>query len=136
MSSGRLSFPNAELARLIEIAKPAWEQEVRTLYGKVTGPGFWLVGDEGIYLLHNGKPSDEKRQPLVYARECNPDTTPNWWEAKRAIFGGDDGVDYLDRKTIEAIAEAGYDLMIEIRDTDQMLIGPCETKPVNKEKMQ
>lgn len=131
--SGRLSFPRDELAKLIEIAKPAWAQEVRTLYGKVTGPGFWLVGDEGVYLLHNGKPSDEKRQPLVYARECNPDTTKNWWEAKRAIFGGDDGADFVSRAVVEAIVEAGFDLMIEITSDDKMWIGPCETL---KEKLQ
>lgn len=126
---GTFTFTNASVKALIAIAIPSWAIEVRTLYDETTGAGFWLVGDQGVYLMHNGKPADaingiKDRQPVVYALECNPDTTPDWWEVKRAVFGGDDGVDFIQRKTIQAIVEAGYDVEIAITLDDKMLIQP------------
>jgi hypothetical protein len=53
-------------------------------------PGFWLVGYEGVYLMHNGKAPDGK-QLVVYTRECNPTSMPfdDWWSVKES--SGDDG---------------------------------------------
>jgi hypothetical protein len=136
--SGRLTFPHAEVSALLGYAKEQWKLEVRTLYGEKTPEGFWLVGDQGVYLMHNGKPHEGenfKRQPIVYANEVNPDTDDDgWWHAKRRIFGGDDGVDFLKRETIENIIEAGFDLVIEITPKDQMLIQPG--RRIAKEKLQ
>lgn len=65
--------------------------------------GLWLVGDQGVYLLSNGLPSLTTEDPArpqrcVYADQVNPVTMTfdAWWEAKRAGFGGDDGVEFLD----------------------------------------
>lgn len=59
-------------------------------------PGVWLVGDEGVYLLSNGKLAEGQRPCVVYAEECDPKTNPDWWHCKRQHFGGDHGVEFLD----------------------------------------
>ena len=67
------------------------------------GRGLILVGDDGIYLMANVKASlvkatdakgkTSERMPLVFADQCNPDVMEfdDWYDAKRRIFGGDDG---------------------------------------------
>jgi hypothetical protein len=92
--------------RLLEHSKAAPEH--RPLYGqKVTAkPGLWLVGDQGVYLMSNGKPwlTDQPLSPtcprcgaiykpgdtvcgscqdprkitqvICYADECNPEILP------------------------------------------------------------
>jgi hypothetical protein len=84
----------------------------------------WLVGDEGIYLMSNGEPYDPRRvghraQHVVYANECSPRTlSPSKLDAaKRAILGGDDGVDWLLASDVaEALAtyEPGGPLILDI----------------------
>ncbi|MFK4259139.1 DUF3085 domain-containing protein [Agrobacterium tumefaciens] len=64
--------------------------------GRDEQPGVWLVGDEGVYLMSNGKLSEGQRPCVVYAEECDPKTNPDWWNYKRRHFGGDDGVEFLD----------------------------------------
>lgn len=97
-----LHFPIAGVLELMEHAENA--PESKALYGDDTGPALWVVGDHGVYLMSNGEPAltrYEKDQvtknKVVYARECNPDTMSfdEWWSAKRASFGGDDGADAL-----------------------------------------
>lgn len=62
-------------------------------------PGLFLVGDHGVYLMSNGTPSQKKPEGagnvVSYAEGCNPHTDPGFYEAKVAVFGGDDGVDVL-----------------------------------------
>ncbi len=67
------------------------------------GPGLWLVGDEGVYLISNGKLSKGQRPLVVYAEECNPKTNPDCWHYKRQHFGGDDGVEFIDAALIQKI---------------------------------
>jgi Protein of unknown function (DUF3085) len=113
----KLHFPHAELARLLAIARKQWELEVQTLYGEQTGPGFWLVGDHGVYLMQNGKGiNGAKSQPIVYADECNPDTLPfdEWWANKNASFGGDDGAEFIDADIIIQAVGRGDDVVIEL----------------------
>ena len=64
--------------------------------GEGEKPGFWLVGDEGVYILSNGKLAEGQRPFVVYAEECNPKTNPDYWHYKRQHFGGDDGIEFLD----------------------------------------
>ncbi|MFK4259629.1 DUF3085 domain-containing protein [Agrobacterium tumefaciens] len=64
--------------------------------GRDEQPGVWLVGDEGVYLLSNGKLSEGQRPCVVYAEECDPKTNPDHWHYKRRHFGGDDGIEFLD----------------------------------------
>lgn len=55
--------------------------------------GFWLVKDHGVYLMSNGSPrltlEEGKRGQVVYAKGCNPDKDPDWYEAAYTL-GGDD----------------------------------------------
>ena len=59
-------------------------------------PGLWLVGDEGVYIMSNGKLAEDQRPLVVYAQECDPKTNSDYWHYKRQHFGGDDGVEFLD----------------------------------------
>lgn len=59
-------------------------------------PGFWLVGDEGVYVMSNGKLAEGQRPLVVYASECDPKANPDWWDYKRHHFGGDDGIEFID----------------------------------------
>jgi hypothetical protein len=92
----------------------------------------WLVGDEGIYLMSNGAPYDPRNaghraHHVVYATECSPRTLspPKLDEAKRAIFGGDDGADWLLASDVaEALAtyDPGEPLLIDISEKTISLI--------------
>ena len=68
--------------------------------GKDEKPGLWLVGDEGVYILSNGKLAEEQRPLVVYAEECDPKTNPDYWHYKRQHFGGDDGIEFLDAEML------------------------------------
>jgi hypothetical protein len=92
----------------------------------------WLVGDEGIYLMSNGEPYDPRRaghraQHVVYANECSPRklSPPKLDAAKRAIFGGDDGIDWIlasDVATALATYDPGEPLIIDISEKTISLI--------------
>ena len=94
--------------------------------GKDEKPGVWLVGDEGVSIMSNGKLADGQRSFVIYAEECDPKTNPDYWHYKRQYFGGDDGIDFLDAellvRSIEALASATH-LTIEMTD-DSMAITP------------
>lgn len=68
--------------------------------GEGEKPGLWLVGDEGVYLLSNGKLAEGQRPLIVYAQECDPKTNPDYWHYKRQHFGGDDGIEFLDAEML------------------------------------
>ena len=62
--------------------------------------GLFLVGDHGIYLMANIPIKDVKSSGIshvCYAREADPNTmdSETLYNAKTAIFGGDDGVEFL-----------------------------------------
>jgi hypothetical protein len=87
--------------------------------GKDERPGLWLVGDEGVYLLSNGKLAEGQRPLVVYAEECDPKTNTDYWHYKRQHFGGDDGIDFLDAETLVkllAAAPAATHLTIAMTD--------------------
>ena len=71
--------------------------------------GLWLVGDQGIYLMSNGKPAllvdpADTRHVVAHAAEANPAAgVDGWWEVKRAAFGGDDGVVFLELPFAEGL---------------------------------
>jgi hypothetical protein len=107
----KLHFPWNEIHEALQEVRTA--TTARPLYGKDTGKGLWLVGDEGVYFMPNTtdgihhKPRT-KGEPLlvVYARECDP-TALNfdiWWANKRASFGGDDGVAFFTLADVEKFA--------------------------------
>jgi hypothetical protein len=59
------------------------------------------VGDHGVFLVSNGVPmlthNGGINQVVAYANEVNPTTRDftDWWAAKQASFGGDDGCEFL-----------------------------------------
>lgn len=93
--------------------------------GEGEKPGLWLVGDEGVYLLSNGKLSDGQKPLVCYADECNPSTNPDYWHYKRQHFGGDDGIEFLDAVEVMRLLDAAPDathLCVEMTDTSISLI--------------
>ncbi|WP_457578162.1 DUF3085 domain-containing protein [Ensifer adhaerens] len=87
-------------------------------------PGLWLVGDEGVYALSNGKLAEGQRPLVTYAEECDPKTKPDYWRYKRRYFGGDDGVDFIDAVELEQLFAAqpqATHLQITMDDTSMSL---------------
>lgn len=125
-----LTFPNAALKVLLTDAEAKWPTGVNPLYGEVTGRGFWIVGDEGVYLMHNGVGAGGKPM-VVYATECDPTKLEfdAWWNTKRATFGGDDGCEFFAEADLRTIIESGADLGIEFRG-DQVAILSIERTPL------
>jgi hypothetical protein len=73
----RLTFPISGVLETLAELRAA--TACRTLYDEQTGKGFWLVGDQGVYLMPNTTdgPRAASRKPgdsnfVVYARECDP----------------------------------------------------------------
>lgn len=120
--SNRLTFKHDKLKDLLLAAEVAWLKGVKTLYEAETGPGFWLVGDHGVYLMHNAVLDEGQKPGVVYAVECDPTTMDfdDWWDAKRATFGGDDGVDFIDLPTVRQVVEGDGDLVIAFK-ADEMV---------------
>lgn len=75
----------------------------------VAKAGVWLVGDEGVYLLSNGKLAAGQRPLVIHAEECDPKTNPDYWHYKRRYFGGDDGVEFIDAVQLEQLIAAHSD---------------------------
>lgn len=83
----KLTFSHAALSTLLSEAKA---QSATTLS---------LVGDHGIYFMN---PGQSPQRSCIYAKGCNPDTDEDWYERKRATFGGDDGVETFSVTSIES----------------------------------
>lgn len=82
--------------------------------------GLWLVGDQGVYVLSNGRLAQAQRPLVIYAEECDPKTNPDYWHYKRRNFGGDDGVEFIDAVELEKVIAAAPDathLRITMDDT-------------------
>ena len=90
--------------------------------GEGEKPGVWLVGDEGVYIMSNGKLAEDQRLLVVYAQECDPKTNPDYWHYKRQHFGADDGIDFLDAKMLVTLITAAPDATdITITMTDDSI---------------
>jgi hypothetical protein len=107
----KLHFPWPAIERCLQAIRTA--RTAKPLYGRHTGKGLWLVGDHGVYVMPNttdgvcnAPRENSDRSLLVYARECDPTKLDfdAWWENKRASFGGDDGVEFLDAEAIAQLA--------------------------------
>lgn len=124
----RLTFKNETLRAVLADAEAHWPKGTRPTYGqKEPAPrGFWLVGDHGVYLMHNGNAEISKETPAVlcYATECDPrGDFDSWWDVKQATWGGDDGCEYLPPETIVAIIGQGLDLAVSFRATSLSISG-------------
>ena len=72
--------------------------------------GLQLVGDHGVYLMSNAP--EQQKQPngryrVAYAEGCDPDKDEDFYENKRELFGGDDGVEFLDMPSVLRWLENG-----------------------------
>ena len=107
----KLTFTNEDLKRLWANAEAHWPNGTRSTWGEEKNPpaGFWIVGDHGVYLMHNGKIAEGEESVVAYAVECNPETCDDWWEVKRSTFGGDNGVDFVEMELIkDALDQDGW----------------------------
>jgi hypothetical protein len=68
--------------------------------GEGERPGLGLVGDNGVYIMANGKLAKGDRPLVVYSEECHPVGNPDWFDYKRRHFGGDDGIEFVDAEQI------------------------------------
>lgn len=68
--------------------------------GKGEIPGLWLVGDQGVYVMSNGKLVDGDRPLVIYSDECHPVGNPDWFHYKHRHFGGDDGIEFIDAEQL------------------------------------
>lgn len=113
----RLTFAYAPLRDLLISAEARWPKGLRERWGgEDDGPGFWLVGDEGVYLMSNALLNEGEKPIVVYADECNPKTMPfdDWWSAKQASFGGDDGVEFIDAACVRRAVKDESPVMIDM----------------------
>ena len=106
----KLHFAWSEVEELIKEIKAG--TTIKPLWEKKTGKGFWLVGDQGVYLMANttdgprAKARKENESAfIVYAKECDPTKMEfdECWENKRASFGGDDGAEFIDLEETERL---------------------------------
>ena len=76
--------------------------------GKGEMPGLWLVGDQGVYIMSNGKLADGDRPLVVYADECHPVGNPDWFHYKHRHFGGDDGIEFIDAERLIPLFDRNF----------------------------
>ncbi len=79
---------------------------------------FSLVGDEGVYMMPNRKMEGSAATNgfLVYAESCNPNVDKDYYDNKRALFGGDDGAISIPTEWIR-IAQKNNNTALSIRLT-------------------
>ena len=68
--------------------------------GEGEKPGLWLVGDEGVYIMSNGKLAEGTRALVIYAEQCHPKGDFDWWDYKRRHFGADDGIEFIEAERL------------------------------------
>lgn len=68
--------------------------------GEGEKPGLWLVGDNGVYIMSNGKLSEGDRPLVVYSEECHPVGNPDWFDYKRRHFGADVGIEFIEAERL------------------------------------
>jgi Protein of unknown function (DUF3085) len=129
----KLHFDRALVDQLLAHSKAA-PRHAKS-YGQEIGvPSLWLVGDQGVYLMSNGEPPMLKAEGQVdrvvcYAHEADPTRLPfdEWWAAKRASFGGDDGVESLNVGDVEKVLStypSGEPLVLDVTPDLIRMLGP------------
>ncbi len=117
-----LIFPGAAVLELLAHAKSSLEHSAGYGSEPNPGPGLLFVKDDGIYIMSNGKPamkSDDgkTRNKVVYAQGYEPPRTvqergdEDWdyqYEKIQAAAGGDDFVEFIPVKDLEALTEKGH----------------------------
>lgn len=84
-------------------------------------PGLWLVGDQGVYVMSNGKLADGDRPLIVYSDECHPVGNPDWFHYKHRHFGGDDGIEFIDAERLIQLFDRNFrctHLHVQLTETE------------------
>ena len=68
--------------------------------GEGEKPGLWLVGDQGVYIMSNGKLAEGQRPLVIYAEQCHPKSDIDWRDYKRRHFGADDGIEFIEAERV------------------------------------
>ncbi|MEC5382370.1 DUF3085 domain-containing protein [Aurantimonas sp. C2-6-R+9] len=92
--------------------------------GKGENPGLWLVGDQGVYIMSNGKLADGDRPLVVYSDECHPVGNPDWFHYKHRHFGGDDGIEFIDAERLIPLFDRNFScthLHVQLTETEVSL---------------
>ena len=92
--------------------------------GEGEKPGLWLVGDNGVYIMSNGKLAEGALPLVVYSEECHPVGHPDWFDYKRRHFGGDDGIEFIDAETLLPLINRDFrftHLRVHLSETDVSL---------------
>lgn len=87
-------------------------------------PGLWLVGDEGVYIMSNGKLAEGRKPLVVYAEQGHPKGDMDWWDYKRRHFGADDGVEFVEAERLIPLFDRNMratHLNIELTETEIVL---------------
>lgn len=125
---GILTFPHAGLVTMLAAAEEGWKLGIRDYYGQKTGPGFWFVGDHGVYLMPNAVLAKGEKPVVVYACECDPTRMEfdDWYDAKRDLFGGDDGAEIIEPMFVQAAVRQGDNLVFRMsRDSYEIEFHPA-----------
>ncbi|WP_427047232.1 DUF3085 domain-containing protein [Halomonas casei] len=73
--------------------------------------GFWLVKDQGVYLMSNGLPVDKapdgKGMNISHAKGLKPGVDVDWYDAARRALGGDDMVCFIPLEWYDLSVEKG-----------------------------
>lgn len=102
-----LLFPLADIIELLDHAENAPTSSL--CHGEDRRGGLLLVGDQGVYLMSNGVPILQRpgapagHSKVVYANGINPNTDEDWYDRKRATFGGDDGAEFIDAAAVRTL---------------------------------
>lgn len=122
MTLHQLIFKNDKAGTLAAMMEHSNQNKRRLPYSNAETEdfGFWLVKDEGIYLM---APTDKKFETVVYARGYKPTKSNRdiLW-AKTHAISGDDFAEFvrLDRNQMIRVTRGG-DITIEI-DAVQMMV--------------
>jgi len=96
------------------------KKEFRKPYtkGMTTEKGFWLVKDQGIYLINAHKRRANQKNFVIYAHGYRPETNDNWWEDCRDAVGGDDFAEWIpmNTKMLNRISKEKYSMVIDINE--------------------
>lgn len=109
-----LTFPSAQLAGLRVAAAKHWPLGLCSRCDANDPQGYWLAGDSGVYLTHNGALAPGEKPFIVHPRECDPAriTDDDRRAVKEITFGPDDGIDFIEPDIINSAIDAGADLLI------------------------
>ena len=92
--------------------------------GEGEKPGVWLVGDEGVYIMSNGRLAEPQRALVIYSEECHPAGNPDWRDYKRRWFGGDDGIEFIEAERLIPMFDRNHrctDLHVQLSETEVSL---------------